>query len=99
MAPRFSFYSLLLIVLFTQTAVAQKTSKIVKQLKADIGYLASDSLEGRRTGSEGEHKAAAYIEAAYKKNGILPYKEKYLYPFDFVNGKSITEATKISVAG
>jgi Zn-dependent M28 family amino/carboxypeptidase len=96
MALRLSF---LAIVLISQTAVAQKTSKIVKQLKADIGYLASDSLEGRRTGSAGEHKAADYIEATYKKNGILPYKDHYRYPFDFINGKSITESTHINIAG
>lgn len=77
---------------------AQKsTKKIVKQLKADIGYLASDELEGRYTGSAGEHKAADYIKGRYKDMEILPYEGKYKHPFDFVNGKEILEATKIRV--
>jgi aminopeptidase YwaD len=99
MALRFYFIVILAANLFSHHAIAQKTSKIVKQLKADIGYLASDSLEGRRTGSVGEHKAADYIEASYKKNGIAPYKNQYRYPFDFINGKSIAEATGIMVSG
>ena len=58
--------------------------KRIKQLKTDIEYLASDALEGRRTGSEGERKAADYLEERYKKLKIEPYKGQYKHPFQFV---------------
>jgi len=37
-----------------------------------LEYLASDSLDGRRTGSEGNNAAAAYISRAALKTGIRP---------------------------
>src|SRR6202012_3128310 len=70
---------------------AQKKAdrKVAKQLQADITYLASDELEGRRTGFDGERKAADYIESRYKALGILPYEGRYRYPFQFTYGKEI----------
>ncbi|MGB6152808.1 MAG: M28 family peptidase [Pricia sp.] len=48
-----------------------------KKIGAIMGYLASDELEGRDTGSEGIEKAAVFIENAFKKNGVEPYFEGY----------------------
>ncbi|MEE9363177.1 MAG: M28 family peptidase [Cellulophaga sp.] len=42
-----------------------------------ITFLASDDLKGRDTGSEGIAKAAVYIEAIFKANGIAPYFATY----------------------
>ncbi|MBW7912812.1 MAG: peptidase M28, partial [Taibaiella sp.] len=72
-------------ILLFQPVFAQKVSekKVIKQLKKDIGYLASDKLEGRRTGSEGEKLAADYITKYYTAEGISGYKGKYIYPFTF----------------
>lgn len=85
----------------TYNAVAQKKSdkKIVKQLKKDIGYLASDELKGRRTGSAGEKAAADYIISYYEKEGVSAYKSKYTYPFTFVNGRQIGAGTRIQLGG
>jgi len=69
--------------------------KMVKQVKTDIYYLASDSLEGRRTGSAGERKAGDYIINRYMTQGIPGYKNQYRYPFHFVYGKEIAAATTI----
>lgn len=86
-------------LLFSTTASAQKKAdrKIIKQLKEDIGYLASDELEGRNTGSEGERKAAAYIQKRYNELKIQPYNNKFIYPFTFTNGKEIGNATSIRI--
>lgn len=81
------------------TAKGRSDKKTIKQLKADIGYLASDELEGRHTGSEGEKKAAAFIESRYTKMGIPSFKTQYRYPFTFVNGKEIGNNTQIKVGG
>lgn len=45
------------------------------QMLADITYLASDKLEGRTFGSEGEKKAGDYIAARFKKLGLKPAGE------------------------
>ena len=44
----------------------------LEQSEKYMEYLASDSLEGRRTGSEGNNAAAAYITNAALKIGIKP---------------------------
>jgi hypothetical protein len=36
------------------------------QIKENVTFLASDQLEGRQTGTEGEKKAATYIAARFK---------------------------------
>ena len=48
-----------------------------KKIGAIMDFLASDELQGRDTGSEGIEKAAAFIESAFKKNGVKPYFEGY----------------------
>jgi hypothetical protein len=49
-----------------------------QDLKRHLTYIASDSLEGRDTGSEGQKKAAVYISNHFAKLGlqaIVPTKE------------------------
>jgi hypothetical protein len=92
-------FIVLLATTFAGTSLAQRKAdkKVIKRLKADISYLASDDLEGRRTGSEGERKAADYIQARYEKEKIAPYQGAYKHPFHFVYGKEIGELTQIKI--
>jgi aminopeptidase YwaD len=89
-----------LYTVFTLPAIAQSKTdrKVARQLQDDISYLASDALEGRQTGTEGERKAADYIEKRYQDCKINPYKDQYLYPFHFVYGKEISAVSLISIA-
>ncbi len=73
--------------------------KMEKQIRADITLLASDSLEGRRTGMDGEVKAANYIESRYKGMKIGPYKNQYRHPFQFIYGKEVVAGSAIRVGG
>ena len=41
-------------------------------IEQDIAVLASDSLEGRATGTEGERKAAAYVASRFESLGLEP---------------------------
>jgi aminopeptidase YwaD len=69
----------------------KKANKAVENnLKKHIEFLASDKLEGRRTGTNGEKLAAEYIVAEYKKNGIAAYFENnnFLQPFTITTGKN-----------
>ncbi|WP_230406383.1 M20/M25/M40 family metallo-hydrolase [Flavobacterium fluviale] len=50
-------------------------------------YLSSDKLEGRFPGTEGNNKAAAYIQKYFKKYGLQEFNNSYYQPFKvFVKG-------------
>lgn len=58
-----------------------------KKVRAHIRYLASDKLEGRGTGTEGERKANAYIEKQYRALKLEPKgTQGYDQPFTFKRG-------------
>ena len=54
-------------------------SIIAEDIKKHLLILASDSLEGRETGEQGQKKAAEYIANSFKNSGIPPYKRKTYY--------------------
>ncbi|MFT4062155.1 MAG: M20/M25/M40 family metallo-hydrolase [Edaphocola sp.] len=70
----------------------------VNQLKADIGYLADDKLEGRRTGSRGEILAGKYIESRMTELRLLPYEGKFLHPFKFEWGRELTPELRFTIS-
>ncbi|MEY2924883.1 MAG: hypothetical protein RLZZ337_1431, partial [Bacteroidota bacterium] len=49
-----------------------KEKKIARNVKNHIEYLASDELEGRGTGSNGEQLSATYIANQFEKIGLAP---------------------------
>ncbi|MCB0374645.1 MAG: M20/M25/M40 family metallo-hydrolase, partial [Sinomicrobium sp.] len=61
----------------------KNTLTTAEQLEKDVVYLAGDSLEGRYTGSEGEHKAAAYIVERFKALKLQPKGDKGTYFQEF----------------
>ncbi len=72
--------------------LAQKQNKadrqLMKNLKLHVQYLASDVLEGRRAGSDGEQKAVDYIIAQYESAGLKPMgTQGYLQAFPINEGK------------
>jgi aminopeptidase YwaD len=72
---RLQLLNLLLIVALFGGALAQQPSAptnvpSVERLRAHINYLASDKLEGRRTGSEGANLAAEYIAKEFSRYGL-----------------------------
>ncbi|AUC83012.1 M20/M25/M40 family metallo-hydrolase [Lacinutrix sp. Bg11-31] len=53
-------------------------------IKEDVTFLASDALEGRQTGSDGEQKAAKYIAERFQNIGLQEKGTKgYLQTFSF----------------
>ena len=57
---------------FAQTDDASKYAGIIRtsELQKHLHIIASDSMEGRETGTEGQRKAAAYIESFFKTTGL-----------------------------
>ncbi|MBX2961494.1 MAG: M28 family peptidase [Cyclobacteriaceae bacterium] len=71
------------VLFFTQTAFAQYSFN-ASQLTNDLKILSSDSLEGRRVGSEGSAKARSYIIKRLESLGIKPLLESgYVQTFSF----------------
>lgn len=86
---RTSFLKTILLALCIAPAAAQgqllSDSDAIDLMRNDVRYLASDRLEGREAGTEGERLAAEYIAAKYGNVGLMPYGDKatYMQAFNF----------------
>lgn len=99
------FISFLLLVVFTLHSNAQKLSKSDKlsleNIRSHVNFLASDHLEGRRTGTKGEELAYQYIKEQFVKNGLAPKGDNgtFLQAFEVNEGKQIATATFFIIDG
>lgn len=59
-------------IAFSQTDDASKYASVITgtDLKKHLSIIASDEMEGRETGTEGQRRAAAYIESQFKALGL-----------------------------
>ena len=67
------FLNISLVVVLALSVVFAQQSAVapsVERLRTHINYLASDKLEGRRTGSEGANLAAEYIAREFSRYGL-----------------------------
>lgn len=85
-----------------QFASAQKLKKadkaILSNLHQHIEYLASDKLEGRRTGTAGEKLAMEYISNEFKTVGLIPKgSDGYYQPFEVDDGKQLDPSSFLSI--
>jgi aminopeptidase YwaD len=90
----------LIVALTFSVALSQQpssTTPSVDRLRQVIAYLASDALEGRRTGTPGANDAAHYIAGEFNRFGLRPglqiarpartrgeTQSRYLQPFPYV---------------
>lgn len=91
-------YLLCPLVCLTLAAYPQKKAdrKIVSNLQLHVTYLASDKLEGRRTGTPGEQLAAGYIAEQMKQAGLSPRgNDGYLQVFTVREGKEAGPKTRL----
>jgi aminopeptidase YwaD len=92
----------LLVLIVTTAAGAQKIKKadrpILAGLRNHIEYLASDALEGRRTGTQGEKLAMEYISQKFKEAGLIAKGTSgYYQSFEINEGKQIGDNTFLSI--
>lgn len=70
-------------------------------LEKEVGFLASDKLEGRLTGSPGAKMAAEFIAGYLKKLGLQPLGDNgsYFEKFDYTAGMKLREgANHLTIA-
>ncbi len=97
------FSSTLLIVVSSSLVFAQAPTPApsVDKLREHVSYLASEKLEGRRTGTTGASEAARYLANEFKRldlkqiptevslsreRGAVGFHNSYLQPFPYVSG-------------
>src|SRR3989454_12530099 len=116
MHRRFFNLSLTIILALSVAAIAQQPAPTnvpsVERLRAHIEYLASDKLEGRRTGSPGANLAAEYIAREFSRYGLrrsigrdLPgmsileadSPRRYMQEFSYVAGVELGKNNLLSV--
>lgn len=64
---------------------------VIARMATDVYTLASDEMEGREAGTEGERKAAEYIKVRMKQAGLQPlfdgsYYQEFPFPGEWVWG-------------
>jgi len=87
---------------FAQTDVSAKYAAVItgSSLKKHLSIIAGAEMEGRETGTEGQRKAAAYIEAQYKAFGLQSvaslkgYQQFYPLYQDSLKSADLTVAGK-----
>jgi Zn-dependent M28 family amino/carboxypeptidase len=77
------------------------------RIQQDVKHLASDALEGRRTGTKGATEAARYIAAEFSRVGLKPLTEdarrngsasRYLQQFPYVAGVKLGKENAFTLA-
>jgi len=85
----------------TNSAPTSASASITaRALQADVEFLASDALEGRRTGEPGAQKAAAFLIEQLQRAGLKPLGTAgdYRQPFQFTAGvKTLTNQNQLFV--
>ncbi len=78
----------------------------VERLRAHVTYLASDKLEGRRTGTPGAEEAARYVAREFMRLGLAPggntpaggpTERSYFQQFPYVAGVELGKGNALTV--
>src|SRR5437867_7468208 len=109
-----SFIALLIGAISVGVLAQQPASQIApsaERLRQYIAYLASDALEGRRTGTPGANDAAHYIAGEFSLLGLHPglqmarpartrgeNRARYLQPFPYVASVEVGKNNMLSVS-
>jgi aminopeptidase YwaD len=70
----------------------------VADIKEDIGYLASDSLKGRKAGEEGDRLAAEFIRSKFKDAGLDLLFENGFQKFGLVTSAEVGDGNSLKFA-
>ena len=102
------FTLLIAALLIASAAVAQELEPSAAKIQQHVTYLASDELDGRRTGTKGANDAAHYIAAEFERLGIRPapatdswkinvMSARYLQTFPYIGRVELGKNNVLSV--
>jgi Zn-dependent M28 family amino/carboxypeptidase len=81
-------------------ASAQPAQRVdAAKLVADVEALSAPAMEGRRTGTPGNHRARAFILGRFRDLGLKPFGAGYEQPFSFAQrgGGSLTATNLVGM--
>ncbi len=93
-------FSTAMLTCFAQPAAPDKYGAAItkEDLQKQLTIIAGPEMEGRETGTEGQHKAAAYIASQFKAFGLTPapgtdsYQQYYSIGYDTLLHSALTIA-------
>ncbi|HET6973608.1 MAG TPA: M20/M25/M40 family metallo-hydrolase [Pyrinomonadaceae bacterium] len=105
-----SLVAALLLATFAAVAQQAETEPSAAKLQQHVTYLASDELDGRRTGTAGANGAAKYIAREFERLGIRPAPAtdsrkinvmlaRYLQTFPYIGTVELGKNNVLSVRG
>lgn len=107
MKNRLIIIPILLVAALGVLAQQQQLAPDTARLQQHVRHLASDALEGRRTGTKGATEAARYIAAEFSRLGLKPVagsargkgsESRYLQQFPYVAGVKLGKGNALTVA-
>ncbi|HKG46192.1 MAG TPA: M20/M25/M40 family metallo-hydrolase [Pyrinomonadaceae bacterium] len=104
------FTTFIALLVFVTTAVAQELEPSAAKIQQHVTYLASDELDGRRTGTPGANEAAKYIAREFERLGLRPapatdsrkinvMSARYLQTFPYIGSVELGKNNVLSVRG
>lgn len=98
---RHTLLSIVLILFLVSCSKEKKTvAELGISLEKDVTFLASDELEGREIGTDGEKKAAAYLVDRFKEIGLTPAgTDNYIQEFEVTPAQNPHEQAKVGTGG
>src|SRR6478752_1029327 len=99
MSSRYNYkfvFALVFILFLNQKIISQSTLNADTFFKHEK-YLASDKMEGRFPGTQGNNDAAAYIAKHFKKYGLKKFNNNYFQSFKLFVKPGIDHAISDSV--
>ena len=106
------FLQICVLLLVSTVAVAQQSAQnepSAARLQQHVSYLASDALDGRRTGTAGANDAARYIAGEFARLGLRPATNgpatrkgsqimaRYLQTFPYVSGVELGKGNELAI--
>ena len=92
-----SLIAVLLLAIFIGVAQQSNLEPSAEKLQQHVSYLASEALDGRRTGTAGATDAARYISKEFEKLGLRPGTKGYLQSFPYVGRVELGKNNVLSV--
>ena len=68
-----------------------------KELKSHVHYLASDRLQGRFPGTDGDRNAAEYIRNQFERSGLTLLGDAGFQYFDVITGASLGHNNSLAI--
>jgi len=88
---------LLFVLVSATTFMGLTPDEMQSRLITHVKYLASDELEGRKMGSEGNRKAARYVAGYFTSVGLQPLDNSYFQEFQVVTDAHFGDNNSLTV--